>query len=161
MDEDKRREFYIMMGKSYSDFGFPDIFGWIEALLSFNKLEMTQHEMSNELSKVFDNPDTPTSVSSINRALKIMEQYKIIQKTGSRKIGYKYCRNPNYEISSSVIVGVLESSEKSLQRYSKLKNIIENTDDTELLEELNIQIEGFSFLIEILEERLSTLTKRK
>lgn len=84
---DLRKEFLEIVGKAYDHYGYPEYCGWIEGLLLLEPQEWSQRKLSERLSDLFS---TSTSVPSVNRALKILERYGIIEKAGSRKIGYSY-----------------------------------------------------------------------
>jgi DNA-binding transcriptional regulator GbsR (MarR family) len=84
---DFRKEFLEIVGKTYDNYGYPEYCGWIEGLLLLEPNDWTQKGISERLSELFP---TSTSVPSVNRALKILESYGIIEKEGSRKIGFRY-----------------------------------------------------------------------
>ena len=85
-----RREFILAIGEAYVQFGYPSYCGWVEALLLLEPKEWTQQGISDRLSEVLDGPKYATSVPSVNRALKLLENYGIVSKTGSRKTCYNY-----------------------------------------------------------------------
>ena len=87
---DLRKEFLETIGKTYDTYGYPEYCGWIEGLLMLEQKEWTQQGISERLKELFSDSKYPTSVPSVNRALKILESYGIILKTGSRKSGYRY-----------------------------------------------------------------------
>jgi len=84
---DLRKEFLKLVGKAYEHYGYPEHCGWIEGLLLLEPKEWSQKGLSERLSELFS---TSTSIPSVNRALKILESYGIVEKTGSRKIGFNY-----------------------------------------------------------------------
>ncbi|MHA1963813.1 MAG: hypothetical protein ACXACG_01925 [Candidatus Thorarchaeota archaeon] len=84
---DLRKEFLEIIGKTYDNYGYPEYCGWIEGLLLLEPKEWSQKAISERLGKLFS---TSTSVPSVNRALKILESYGIVEKEGSRKIGFLY-----------------------------------------------------------------------
>ncbi len=84
---DLHKEFLELVGKTYDNYGYPEYCGWIEGLLLLEPKDWTQKGISERLSELFP---TSTSVPSVNRALKILESYGIIEKKGSRKIGFQY-----------------------------------------------------------------------
>lgn len=84
---DLRKEFLEIIGTTYDNYGYPEHCGWIEGLLLLEPKEWTQKAISERLGELFSGS---TSVPSVNRALKILESYGIIEKQGSRKIGYQY-----------------------------------------------------------------------
>lgn len=84
---DLRKEFLEIIGKTYDNYGYPEYCGWIEGLLLLEPKEWSQRDISKRLGELFS---TSTSVPSVNRALKILESYGIVEKEGSRKIGFRY-----------------------------------------------------------------------
>ncbi len=87
VSDNLRKEFLEIIGKTYDDYGYPEYCGWIEGLFLLEQKEWTQKGISERLGELFP---TSTSVPSVNRALKILESYGIIEKEGSRKIGFRY-----------------------------------------------------------------------
>jgi DNA-binding transcriptional regulator GbsR (MarR family) len=105
MKSDKLRiEFLRTIGESYSKYGYPDYCGWIEGLLLLEPREWSQRGIARRLSELFSATKYPTSITSVNRALKILESYGVIEKTGSRKIGYRY----RLLSSSSLVASMLQ-----------------------------------------------------
>jgi DNA-binding transcriptional regulator GbsR (MarR family) len=104
---DLRKEFLETIGKTYDTYGYPEYCGWIEGLLMLEKKEWTQQGISDRLKELFPDSKYPTSVPSVNRALKILESYGIIQKTGSRKSGYRYSLVSSSNIVSSMFYQLL------------------------------------------------------
>ena len=78
------------IGKTYDTYGYPEYCGWIEGLLQLEDREWSQKAISERLGEIFPASKYPTSVPSISRALKILEEYGVVEKTGSRKTGYRY-----------------------------------------------------------------------
>jgi len=85
-----RREFLELIGHTYEQYGYPEYCGWIEGLMVLEPQNWTQHGISERLSNLFPESKYPTSVPSVNRALKILETYGVVEKNGSRKTGYLY-----------------------------------------------------------------------
>ena len=85
-----RKEFLTIIGKTYDTYGYPEYCGWIEGLLHLENREWSQKAISERLGELFPASKYPTSVPSISRALKILEEYGVVEKTGSRKTGYRY-----------------------------------------------------------------------
>ncbi|MFW9843936.1 MAG: hypothetical protein ACFFEV_05120 [Candidatus Thorarchaeota archaeon] len=88
--EKLRKEFLTIIGKTYDTYGYPEYCGWIEGLLHLEDKKWSQKEISNRLGEIFPASKYPTSVPSISRALKILEEYGVVEKSGSRKTGYRY-----------------------------------------------------------------------
>ena len=99
-----RRHFLLAMGETYESYGYPEYCGWIEGLLLLERGQWSQREISSRLHEVFPDSKYPTSITSVNRALKLLEDYGVIEKAGSRKAGYRY-RSLS---STSMIASMLE-----------------------------------------------------
>ena len=91
-----RKEFLEIIGKAYHDYGYPEYCGWIEGLLLLELKEWSQKGISEQLGELFSKS---TSVPSVNRALKLLESFGIVEKTGSRKIGYHYRLQPSSNLA--------------------------------------------------------------
>ncbi|MFW9956718.1 MAG: hypothetical protein ACFFCT_01490 [Candidatus Odinarchaeota archaeon] len=102
--EKLRIEFLRTIGESYTKYGYPDYCGWIEGLLLLEPREWSQRGIADRLTELFPASKYPTSVSSVNRALKILECYGVIERAGSRKTGYKY----RLLSSSSLVASMLQ-----------------------------------------------------
>ncbi|MHA1907174.1 MAG: hypothetical protein ACW98Y_07755 [Candidatus Thorarchaeota archaeon] len=85
-----RKEFLEIIGQTYVQYGYPEYCGWIEGLMVLEPQDWTQQGISDRLGEVFPESKYPTSVPSVNRALKILETYGVVTKAGSRKTGYQY-----------------------------------------------------------------------
>jgi DNA-binding transcriptional regulator GbsR (MarR family) len=99
-----RIEFLRAIGESYTKYGYPDYCGWIEGLLLLEPQEWSQQGIADRLSEFFPASKYPTSISSVNRALKMLEGYGVIERAGSRKTGYKY----RLLSSSSLVASMLQ-----------------------------------------------------
>jgi len=104
MAEELRREFLTIMGDMYEGYGYPSYCGWIEGLLLVEPKEWSQGNISSRLREIFPAAKYPTSITSVNRALKVLEDYGVVERAGSRKTGYRY----RLLSSSSVIATMLE-----------------------------------------------------
>lgn len=102
MSEVHRKEFLSAMGEMYESYGYPSYCGWIEGLLMLESDEWSQRKISNRLRELFPELKYPTSITSVNRALKILEDYGVVEKAGSRKTGYRYS-----SISSSGVIATM------------------------------------------------------
>ena len=139
------------MGEAYQAFGFPPISGWIKAVLYLEDTELGQTEISKKIAEILTDEDAPTSVPSVNRALKVMENYRAIIKRGTRKKGYTYKINPFKEIPIGFFRRFLTINKNTIRNLSKLKIYLENSDDKALLDAIDKEIKGnqnFSNVIE-------------
>ena len=115
-----RIEFLRAMGETYDKYGYPDYCGWIEGLLLLEPREWSQRGIAERLTELFPASKYPTSVSSVNRALKILEDYGVVEKAGSRKTGYNY----RLLSSSSPVASMLRQLSVVNQEYlSKMESL--------------------------------------
>ena len=119
---DLRKEFLETIGKTYDTYGYPEYCGWIEGLLMLEQKEWTQQGLSERLKELFPDSKYPTSVSSVNRALKILERYGIILKTGSRKSGYRYSLVSASNIVSSMFYQLLVVNQDFIKKMETLRS---------------------------------------
>ncbi|MHA2140993.1 MAG: hypothetical protein ACXADC_12490 [Candidatus Thorarchaeota archaeon] len=119
---DLRKEFLETIGKTYDTYGYPEYCGWIEGLLMLEQKEWTQQGISERLKELFSDSKYPTSVPSVNRALKILESYGIILKTGSRKSGYRYRLVSASNIASSMFHQLLVVNQDFIKKMEVLRS---------------------------------------
>jgi DNA-binding transcriptional regulator GbsR (MarR family) len=117
-----RKEFLELIGRTYQTYGYPEYCGWIEGLLSLEQKEWTQQGISDRLKELFRDTQYPTSVPSVNRALKILENYGIILKSGSRKSGYRYRLVSSSNIVSSMFHQLLVVNQDFLSKMETLRS---------------------------------------
>ncbi|TFG98861.1 hypothetical protein E4H12_04780 [Candidatus Thorarchaeota archaeon] len=103
ISDDLRREFMTIIGKTYLHYGYPEYCGWVEGLLQLEHKEWTQNGISERLTEIFPASKYPTSVPSINRALKLLEEYGVVEKSGSRKTGYRYSAVASSNLVTSMV----------------------------------------------------------
>jgi DNA-binding transcriptional regulator GbsR (MarR family) len=152
-----RREFLVIMGESYDQYGYPSYCGWIEGLLLLETRVWTQKDISEHLHRLFPESKYPTSVPSVNRALKLLETYGVVEKSGSRKIGYKYRLMP----SSSLIVTMLQMFMAVNQNFlKKLEDLSSQNieDDPELKNAITYQVNGAKLWGELIEKLLKSVS---
>ena len=153
MDTEARKQFYEILGKYYKLFGYPHTCGWIDALLMLEpkKQGWSQKSISDRLSILF--PDYPTSVPSINRALKINVTYGTVIREGNRKNGYSYRIAEGTELFERMFQNFIESGNLIILRLSNLLSKAKN--DHQLQEAIQFQIFGIEAFNQILEFTIS------
>ncbi len=150
ISSDLRREFLMTIGKSYSQYGYPEYCGWVEGLLMLEPIEWTQHGISNRLGELLPSSKYPTSVPSINRALKVLESYGLVEKKGSRKTGYRY----NLVSSKNLITSMLEQFILMSQDFiMKMEDLAARTTkkDSDLQRAVKLQIKTNTTWIQAVE----------
>ncbi len=137
--DDLRKAFMMIIGESYDRYGYPEYCGWIEGLMLLEQKEWSQRSLSKRLREIFPESKYPTSVPSINRALKTLESYGVVERAGSRKTGYQY----RLLTSSNLITTMLQQFQIVNQEFiRKLKNLekMKKTNDSELNSAIAYQI---------------------
>jgi DNA-binding transcriptional regulator GbsR (MarR family) len=133
---DLRKEFLELIGTTYENYGYPKYCGWIEGLLLLEQKEWSQKGISDRLGELFS---TSTSVPSVNRALKILESYGIVEKEGSRKIGFRYHLQSSSNLALSMFHQFLVLNQKFIARLESLESKNKKT-DSELGRALNSEL---------------------
>jgi len=133
---DLRKEFLEIVGSAYAQYGYPEYCGWIEGLLLLEPKEWTQKGISDRLSELFS---TSTSVPSVNRALKILESYGIVEKDGSRKIGFQYRLQSSTNLAFSMIQQLVTLNQAFIEQLEVLENKNQK-DDQELDKAISTEI---------------------
>lgn len=113
-----RRDFLEIVGNAYAHYGYPEYCGWIEGLLLLEPKDWTQKGLSERLSNLFS---TSTSVPSVNRALKILESYGIVEKQGSRKIGFTYRLRPSSNLVLSMFQQLIAVNQDFMAKLQALE----------------------------------------
>lgn len=117
---DLRKEFMMIIGETYDHYGYPEYCGWIEGLLLLEQRQWSQKSISQRLKQIFPDSRYPTSVPSINRALKILENYGVVERTGSRKTGYRYCLLTSTNLVSSMFQQLLLVNQEFIMKMKAL-----------------------------------------
>jgi DNA-binding transcriptional regulator GbsR (MarR family) len=151
-----RKEFLEIIGKTYVTYGYPEYCGWIEGLLTLEQKEWTQQGISERLKGLFPDTKYPTSVPSVNRALKILENYGIILKTGSRKSGYRYQLVSSSNIVSSMFHQLLIVNQDFIAKLESLRSKTRKT-DTALSRAISSQISVARIWNEVVEQIIKSM----
>ena len=153
-----RREFLAAIGTMYDQYGYPEYCGWIEGLMLLEPQEWTQRGISARLRELFPESKYPTSIPSVNRALKVLETYGVVEKAGSRKTGYKY------QIASSTSLGISMIQQLIVVNRNFIANMKDlsarnKKKDAALKRALNAEIKGIEVWNKALEMVLESLTR--
>ncbi len=152
-----RLEFLATIGTMYEQYGYPEYCGWIEGLMLLEPQEWTQRGLSKRLGELFPESKYPTSVPSVNRALKVLETYGVVEKAGSRKTGYRYQIASSTNLGFSMLHQLILANRnfiacmKDISARNKKK-------DPALRKALNVEIKGMSIWNEVLEKVLESLS---
>ena len=122
---DFRKEFLEIVGKTYDNYGYPEYCGWIEGLLLLEPKQWSQQGISERLGELFS---SSTSVPSVNRALKILESYGIVEKEGSRKIGFQYQLRSSSNLALSMFQQFVALNQVFIAKLESLEAKNQKTD---------------------------------
>lgn len=154
-----RERLFEIFAKYYEDFGIPGLCGWIDTLFLIepqdrNGNQWTQRSISSRLQELFPKAKYPTSVPSINRAIKINEKYGTVLKKGSHKIGYSYIPTSGTEMITKIFEGFIDKTNICISDLKALLIESQDTDPTlkKITEE---QILGYTAYVQLLEYALS------
>ena len=154
-----RERLFEVFAKYYEDYGIPGLCGWIDTLFLIeprdrNENQWTQRSISSRLQELFPEAKYPTSVPSINRAIKINEKYGTVLKKGSHKIGYSYIPTTGTEMITKIFEGFIDKTKICI---SDLKVILKESQDTDpMLNKIaDEQILGYTAYVQLLEYALS------
>jgi DNA-binding transcriptional regulator GbsR (MarR family) len=116
-----RREFLKTIGETYIQYGYPEYCGWIEGLMMLEPQEWSQATIAQRLGEIFSDSKYPTSISSVNRAIKLLENYGVVEKAGSRKTGYQYRLLSSSNLIASMLQQLILVSQKFIEKMKALK----------------------------------------
>ncbi len=136
---DLRKKFLTIIGDTYETYGYPEYCGWIEGLLLLEPREWSQRSISERLGELFPASKYPTSISSVNRALKILESYGVVEKAGSRKEGFRYRTIASSNLVSSMLYQLIAVNQDFISKMEILKKKNQKF-DTELRRATSYQI---------------------
>ncbi|TFG33340.1 hypothetical protein EU527_08235 [Candidatus Thorarchaeota archaeon] len=152
---DMRKEFMMIIGETYDQYGYPEYCGWIEGLLLLEQKEWSQRDISQRLGEIFPESKYPTSVPSVNRALKILESYGVVERTGSRKTGFRY----SLLTSSNLLISMLQQLQIVNLEFIKKMEALEvrkKKRDPDLARAISYQIEMANVWNDVIEELMKT-----
>jgi DNA-binding transcriptional regulator GbsR (MarR family) len=152
-----RKQFFLLMGKNYEKYGYPGLAGWIEALLLLEPGKWTQETISTRLSELFPEEDRPTSRASVNRALRLLELYGVVVKSGSRKLGYSYQLDFSSNMITNMFQQFIANNTAFTDELATLKGQFDLDCDQALQTAVDLQIEGYSLFNQVLEKFIESL----
>ncbi|MFX0050090.1 MAG: hypothetical protein ACFE8U_02250 [Candidatus Hermodarchaeota archaeon] len=159
-----RKKIFDIFAKYYEEYGIPGLCGWIDTLFLLepqnpNGRQWTQKTISKRLTELFPDKKYPTSVSSINRAIKINEKYGTVLKEGTHKTGYTYKATSGTEMITKIFEGFIEKTNFCINDLQLLLDECKDTDSTlkKITEE---QILGYKVYVQMLEFALSYFTEK-
>ena len=145
-----------LIGKTYDQYGYPEYCGWIEGLLLLEPKNWSQKRISERLGEIFPASKYPTSVPSVNRALKILETYGIVERAGSRKTGYRYRLVSSSNLVSSMFQQFITLNQSFIQQLEALQTI-NNQSDPELAGAIHYQVKTAETWSHAMQQMLTSL----
>ena len=101
-----------------------------------------------------------TSISSVNRALKVLEDYGTISKSGSRKIGYTYQLAPSSKMIANMLIQFIAYNDSFVKDLSYLKETEDLGSDTTLQKTINLQLKGARLFSQFFKDLLESMDMR-
>lgn len=154
-----RKKLFDIFSKYYEEYGIPGLCGWIDTLLLLepqdpNGHPWTQSTIAKRLKEIFPQGKFPTSVSSINRTIRINEKYGTVLKEGTHKNGYNYKATPGTEMITKIFEGFIEKTNICINELKQISEECHDIDSTlkEITEE---QLLGYHAYVQLLEYALS------
>ncbi|MHA2361476.1 MAG: hypothetical protein ACXAB6_06060, partial [Candidatus Thorarchaeota archaeon] len=135
----------------------PEYCGWIEGLLLLEPKEWSQRGVAKRLKEIFPASKNPTSISSVNRALKILESFGVLEKAGSRKIGYQYRLVSSSNLVTSMLHQLVVVNQDFIRKLEVLTSKSQKS-DSELKRAVSYQIkmaESWNKALELFIESVS------
>ncbi len=154
--DDLKLQFLRIIGQTYDVYGYPEYCGWIEGLLMLEPIEWTQRSISERLTEIFPANKYPTSIPSVNRALKILETYGILEKSGSRKTGFRYRLVSSSSLVSSMFQQLLLVNLDFIGKMEQLSAKVQKR-DSDLKRAISTQIENATIWHKTLERVVESL----
>ena len=158
----QRRSFFDVLAKYWEGYGLPGLSGYIDALLWLEQRDdWTQVTIAKRLKELFgDKSDYPTSIASINRAIKLNVHYGTLFRRGSHKLGYSYHVSDDASMLEMMFQRFIDINKRMMDILSDLQSSeVENT-DPELFNAVQIQNIGIQIYNESLEYGLRYLKEK-
>ncbi len=154
-----RAQLYDIFAEYYEEHGIPGLCGWIDTLFllepqDLNGHQWTQRTIAKRLTDLFPGGKYPTSVSSINRAIKINEKYGTVLKEGTHKTGYTYKATSGAEMIVKIFEGFIDKTNVCIKDLQQLMEKCQDSDPT-LKQFLEEQIFGYNAYVQLLEYALN------
>ncbi|UCE13376.1 MAG: hypothetical protein JSV04_14470 [Candidatus Heimdallarchaeota archaeon] len=158
-----RGKLFDIFAKYYEEYGIPGLCGWIDTLFLLEPKILkdhpwTQRSISKRLTELFPNGKYPTSVSSINRAIKINVKYGTVLKEGTHKTGYTYTPTTGTEMITKIFEGFIDKTNVCIDNLQDLLTQSQDS-DSHLTSILKDQIDGYNAYVQLLEYTLNFFEK--
>jgi hypothetical protein len=159
-----REKFFDIIANYWRSHSLPGLSGYIDALLWLEQRDdWTQSAISSRLKELLgDKSKYPTSVASVNRAIKANVQFGTVVRKGSHKLGYSYQAAVDATMLTNMFKKFIDQNEIIIEELSELKTSDLETSDPELFQAIQAQIVGIEVYNDsLIEGYNSLLTKLK
>lgn len=139
-----RQEFFNLLADYWKYHSLPGLCGYIDALLWLERRDdWTQSTISNRLKELFGNESKyPTSVASINRAIKANVQFGTVLREGSHKLGYTYQVAEDASMLTNMFRRFIEQNEFIMSKLLEIQTSDLEKEDPGLFQAIQAQIYG-------------------
>ncbi len=157
-----RKQFFDILANYWESYGFPGLSGYIDALmwLEPNQNGWTQVTISKRLKELFTNESKyPTSIASVNRAIKTNVQYGTLKRKGSHKLGYTYHVADDSTLLELMFQQFIDKNRDVMDVLEELRSSDIKKLDPELYNAVQVQYLGIQLYNRAMEEGLQYLIK--
>ncbi|MHA1940162.1 MAG: hypothetical protein ACXACP_04655 [Candidatus Hodarchaeales archaeon] len=139
-----RKAFFDLLADYWKSYGLPGLCGYIDALLWLEQQgDWTQQAISNRLKILFGSASSyPTSVPSINRAIRINIQYGTVKRRGNHKLGYTYHVAEASTMLINMFQKLIDFNELMLEKLDQLLRSEDTKSDPDLIQAIHFQTIG-------------------
>jgi hypothetical protein len=159
---DQRKSFFDVLAKYWEEYGLPGLSGYIDALLWLEQRDdWTQVTISKRLKELFgDKSEYPTSIASVNRAIKINVHFGTLFRKGTHKLGYSYHVADDTSMLEMMFQRFIDMNEMMMDTLSDLQSSDVENSDPELFNAVQMQNLGIQIYNESLEHGFQYLKKK-
>ena len=162
MISNERKQFFEVMAEFWQEYGFPGLCGYIDALLWLEPKDWSQVAISDHLKELFGNKTQfPSSISSINRAIKLNVRYGTVIKEGSHKIGYTYRVATNSDMLTGFFQRYIDLNTIMIEKLRRIETPNLNDEDPNLKTAIDVQIQGLELYSQFLEYGLNSMKQKE
>lgn len=155
----QRKSFFNILAEYWEGYGLPGLSGYIDALLWLEQRDdWTQVTISKRLKELFGNEsEYPTSIPSVNRAIKFNVQYGTLIRRGTHKLGYSYHVADDASLLELMFQRFIDINVRMMDMLADLQSSEVENSDPELFTAVQIQNFGIQIYNESLEYGLQYL----
>jgi hypothetical protein len=141
---ESRKKFFDLLADYWKAHSLPGLSGYIDALLWLEQRDdWTQSTISDRLKKLFGSKSSyPTSVASVNRAIKANVQFGTVIRRGTHKVGYTYQAAVDAKMLTNMFKKFIDQNEAMMTKLSELNTSSLEKNDPVLFQAIQAQIYG-------------------